>query len=749
MSLRQTSFGFSASADDTVRVHGRVSAAGRSADFSPQPQGHALHSASAQLQGGTHARGQGPHHAAYNAHHPHTNGNHPAGSIGLDSAHHAKQQQWQQQQYGGGTNTARSSAQLPHSVNAALLQNVHSTSPYMGPTSAPQSLFANSDLRQLTGASLRLESLRADSMDPLSSFNLKHGTHQAPRRGTDFSQHSPPLRGGVAQGSGAPSAPSWSEPDSMAGGAFQQQTPASSGLRQYSVSAAGAAFAPPPQQGSGGGPVGGSDVKQAGYSLLSMSWDSVGASNSKRTTSAGVGRLNSDLIQAPSTGRGGAGGGAAAVPKATIHAAAAGIAHAIERSDTLRVSSWRQGSGTGESGLFSVTSGHTDSGTARDAKRRRSGGGGDSAPVVAVPDGEGGATRANERSVPTVQPGTQMHSMDAKALADMLGDDDDAEGGEGGFSAPGTLPFVHPSAPPSFGAPPVSLPMGAAFLPMQGAASLPMGMQPMTASHAPAPPSPANRGGGQRRSVGGGSSHRHDGGESVISDSASSRTGSYAAGAGGGRSRATAGSRALPTSAVRILKEWMLAPENYDHPWPTEEEKQQLADKCGITVRQVTVWLTNGRKRVWKPLREAQGLPVTDYKQARSAKKRAELSSIAKAGGAGGGGTKRPRSEEGMQGGAPTPAPSPAAAAAERDQLIALHSSLAGMLSQLQGAVQQLQAADALKEQQSAQLAQAAQAVLSQTQDSACDGRARQLLALLASGQQQRGQHQQQQGRRR
>ena len=391
--------------------------------------------------------------------------------------------------------------------------------------------------------------------------------------------------------------------------------------------------------------------------------------------------------------------------------------------------------------MFSEGSGYIPADEARNAKQPRRG-------VEGGPDGaaqamtiEHSQAEQPRRPVPTVQPGTQMQSMDADALNAMLGDDDDeAEGGvQGGYPDQGGAAWAQP---------PSHLPGTDEILrQMAPAGFAQVSLRPLEQGDA------TNRGG----AVGGGArqsahdhhhdhhpvtpSSRNDGGESVASGSISSKSGG--GGGGGVRSRATAGSRALPTSAVRILKEWMLAPENYDHPWPTEDEKAALADKCGISVRQVTVWLTNGRKRVWKPLREAQGLPVTDYKQARSAKKRAELSSIAHGGAQGG--SKRARSGEGggegARGGAPaaapSPAPSPAAtvSVADREQLVALHSSLAGMLAQLQSAVQRLQSADALKAQQSAQLAEAAMAVLSQTQDSACDGRARQLLALLASGQ--------------
>ena len=653
--------------------------------------------------------------------------------------------------------------------------------------SARQSLFEHSDLRQLTGASLRLESLRNDSVDAFGGHMARSSagySASSVRPADGFGALASPggrqntMEGGVG---GA----SWGTGEEGSFGVSQagaSATVASSGLRQYSVSAGGLGAPAPASLQQGGGGASGSDLKQAGYSLLSMSWDSVGAGRGgHKRQPGGTDGLNTTAINPPPAPTQASTQQSQQEAPNALQAAAAGIANAIGRSDTLRVSSWRQGSGTGESGMFSETSGYVEAGAGSDAKRQRCGtengtpqadsGRNPSAATVEV-----AGSSSVRRPVPTVQPGTQMHSMDAAALSAMLGNDDDVEAGGvgigpadgGGWGATHAPPPMHASAPPHLPGTDEILrqmaPAGFAqvsFTPLQDATS--KGMPASSVGGGP----PAYTGGAPQRHSSQGP-HHDDGGGSV-SDSVSSRSGSQSAGvagrggAGGGRSRATAGSRALPTSAVRVLKEWMLAPANYDHPWPTEEEKQQLADKCGISVRQVTVWLTNGRKRVWKPLREAQGLPVTDYKQARSAKKRAELhhitstshtdSSAARGGEAPQGGTKRPRNEGGAQqqqgGGHGNPTSGGggigvggkgvqgAVASMERQQLIALHSSLAGMLGQLQHAVHQLQSADALKHQQSAQLAEAARAVLSQTNDSMCDSRARQLLTLLASGQRQ------------
>jgi hypothetical protein len=51
--------------------------------------------------------------------------------------------------------------------------------------------------------------------------------------------------------------------------------------------------------------------------------------------------------------------------------------------------------------------------------------------------------------------------------------------------------------------------------------------------------------------------------------------------------------------AVKILKQWFSS--HTSKPYPTEEEKEQLAEQSGITVHQVTNWFINMRKRNWDP----------------------------------------------------------------------------------------------------------------------------------------------------
>ena len=66
--------------------------------------------------------------------------------------------------------------------------------------------------------------------------------------------------------------------------------------------------------------------------------------------------------------------------------------------------------------------------------------------------------------------------------------------------------------------------------------------------------------------------------------------------------------RTLPESAVAVLRAWMMSPEHVDHPYPSDEEKAALAAQTGISTKQVSIWFTNARKRIWVPLRRKQGL---------------------------------------------------------------------------------------------------------------------------------------------
>lgn len=51
----------------------------------------------------------------------------------------------------------------------------------------------------------------------------------------------------------------------------------------------------------------------------------------------------------------------------------------------------------------------------------------------------------------------------------------------------------------------------------------------------------------------------------------------------------------FPRTAVKILKEWMLA--HIDHPYPTEEEKEFLKQQTSLSMGQISNWMANTRRR--------------------------------------------------------------------------------------------------------------------------------------------------------
>ncbi|KAJ4295120.1 hypothetical protein N0V90_007130 [Kalmusia sp. IMI 367209] len=51
----------------------------------------------------------------------------------------------------------------------------------------------------------------------------------------------------------------------------------------------------------------------------------------------------------------------------------------------------------------------------------------------------------------------------------------------------------------------------------------------------------------------------------------------------------------FPRAAVKILKDWMIA--HIDHPYPSEEQKEMLAQQTGLTLSQISNWMANTRRR--------------------------------------------------------------------------------------------------------------------------------------------------------
>ncbi|CAF0906957.1 unnamed protein product, partial [Didymodactylos carnosus] len=51
----------------------------------------------------------------------------------------------------------------------------------------------------------------------------------------------------------------------------------------------------------------------------------------------------------------------------------------------------------------------------------------------------------------------------------------------------------------------------------------------------------------------------------------------------------------LPDDAVDILNDWF--DSHVDHPYPTKDEKLELAEQCGVSLQKVSTWFNNRRTR--------------------------------------------------------------------------------------------------------------------------------------------------------
>jgi len=56
----------------------------------------------------------------------------------------------------------------------------------------------------------------------------------------------------------------------------------------------------------------------------------------------------------------------------------------------------------------------------------------------------------------------------------------------------------------------------------------------------------------------------------------------------------------IPYKAVSVLKQWLF--ENIQDPYPSNETKEELAKKTGLTFKQVHNWFINARGRIWKKM---------------------------------------------------------------------------------------------------------------------------------------------------
>ncbi|TGZ70185.1 hypothetical protein CRM22_003335 [Opisthorchis felineus] len=59
----------------------------------------------------------------------------------------------------------------------------------------------------------------------------------------------------------------------------------------------------------------------------------------------------------------------------------------------------------------------------------------------------------------------------------------------------------------------------------------------------------------------------------------------------------------LPKRATQIMKQWLF--QHLVHPYPTEDEKRQIATQTNLTLLQVNNWFINARRRILQPMLDA------------------------------------------------------------------------------------------------------------------------------------------------
>ncbi|CDS39773.1 homeobox protein homothorax [Echinococcus multilocularis] len=61
----------------------------------------------------------------------------------------------------------------------------------------------------------------------------------------------------------------------------------------------------------------------------------------------------------------------------------------------------------------------------------------------------------------------------------------------------------------------------------------------------------------------------------------------------------------LPKRATQVMKQWLF--QHLVHPYPTEDEKRQIASQTNLTLLQVNNWFINARRRILQPMLETTG----------------------------------------------------------------------------------------------------------------------------------------------
>ncbi|KAG5344406.1 HTH protein, partial [Acromyrmex charruanus] len=65
----------------------------------------------------------------------------------------------------------------------------------------------------------------------------------------------------------------------------------------------------------------------------------------------------------------------------------------------------------------------------------------------------------------------------------------------------------------------------------------------------------------------------------------------------------------LPKQATSIMRTWLF--QHLVHPYPTEDEKRQIASQTNLTLLQVNNWFINARRRILQPMLDGAGTDTT------------------------------------------------------------------------------------------------------------------------------------------
>lgn len=71
----------------------------------------------------------------------------------------------------------------------------------------------------------------------------------------------------------------------------------------------------------------------------------------------------------------------------------------------------------------------------------------------------------------------------------------------------------------------------------------------------------------------------------------------------------------LPKSATQVMKSWLF--QHIVHPYPTEDEKRQIASQTNLTLLQVNNWFINARRRILQPMLDASNPEQSKAKKAK------------------------------------------------------------------------------------------------------------------------------------